>query len=71
MQQVTGEADLKTILVVDDDPSIMAAVTGSLASSEYNILSADSGSKVLEQSRAFKGDIHLLLSDFQMPGMSA
>jgi CheY-like chemotaxis protein len=70
MQQVKGRADLKTILVVDDDPSIIAAITGLLASSEYNILTADSGLKALEQSRAFKGDIHLLLSDFQMPGMS-
>jgi CheY-like chemotaxis protein len=69
MEQVPGSSS-KTILVVDDDPLIIAVITAVLADSEYNILTAESGSKALEQSRAFKGDIHLLLSDFQMPGMS-
>lgn len=36
----------------------------------YNLLTAESGSKALEQSRAFTGEINLLLSDFQMQGMS-
>jgi DNA-binding NtrC family response regulator len=69
LEQAPG-SDPKTILVVDDDPHIVAAVLALLADSEYTILTAASGSKALEQSRAFKGDIHLLLSDFQMPGMS-
>jgi CheY-like chemotaxis protein len=69
MKQVPESAP-KTILVVDDDPHIIAVITAVLADSGYNILTAESGSKALEQSRAFKGDIHLLLSDFQMPGMS-
>jgi len=34
----------------------------------YNILSANTGSKGLEQSRNFNGEISLLVSDFQMPG---
>ncbi len=45
-------------------------MSGLLATSEYNVLTAGTGSKALEQSRSFKGEIHLLLSDFQMPGMS-
>jgi DNA-binding NtrC family response regulator len=61
--------DKKTILVVDDDPKILAAVSGLLAENPgYNVLTASTGSKGLEQSRNFKGEIHLLLSDFQMPG---
>jgi DNA-binding NtrC family response regulator len=60
----------KTVLVVDDDPRVLAVVSGLLATSEYNVLTAGTGSKGLEQSRNFKGEIHLLLSDFQMPGMS-
>jgi DNA-binding response OmpR family regulator len=60
----------KTILVVDDDPKILAIVSQLLVDSEYNVLTAGTGSKGLEQSRNFKGEIHLLLSDFQMPGMS-
>jgi len=69
MEQVPG-SDLKTILVVDDDPRIVAVVVALLANSEYNILTAENGSKALKESRAFKGDIHVLLSDFQMPGIS-
>jgi DNA-binding NtrC family response regulator len=59
----------KTILVVDDDPKILAVVSELLAEDiNYNVLTARTGSKGLEQSRNFKGEIHLLLSDFQMPG---
>ena len=41
-----------------------------LAGKEYNILTATGGSDGLRTSRDFKGEIHLLLSDIQMPGMS-
>jgi DNA-binding NtrC family response regulator len=59
----------KTILVVDDDPKILAFVSGLLREDDsYNVLTASSGSNGLEQSRNFKGDIQLLLSDFEMPG---
>ena len=60
----------KTILVVDDDPDILRVVVALLANSEYNVLTAASGSTALQQSRGYPGEIHLLLSDFQMPGMS-
>jgi DNA-binding NtrC family response regulator len=60
----------KTILIVDDEPSILAVVSELLADCEYNILTAASGSKGLQCSRDYKGEIHLLLSDFQMPGMT-
>jgi FixJ family two-component response regulator len=60
----------KTIFVVDDDPKVLAGVSALLVESKYNVLTARTGSKGLEQSRNFKGEIHLLLSDFQMPGMS-
>jgi DNA-binding NtrC family response regulator len=61
----------KTILVVDDEPKILAVVSEVLADGEYNILTASTGSMGLQQSREFKGEIDLLLSDFQMPaGMS-
>jgi DNA-binding NtrC family response regulator len=60
----------KTILVVDDDASILAVVSELLIDGGYNVLTARTGAKGLEQSREFKGTINLLLSDFQMPGMS-
>jgi DNA-binding NtrC family response regulator len=59
----------KTILVVDDDPKILAFVAEMLSEDiNYNVLTANTGSKGLEKSRNFEGEIHLLLSDFQMPG---
>ncbi len=36
----------------------------------YNVLMAETGDRALQQSKEFKGEIHLLLTDFQMPGMS-
>jgi CheY-like chemotaxis protein len=64
------ETGHKVILVVDDDPDIVAVVVKLLANSEYNILTIDNGPTALELSHALKGYIHLFLSDFQMPGMS-
>jgi CheY-like chemotaxis protein len=58
-----------TILVVDDDPLILATVSQLLVD-QYTVLSATSGDQALQRSRDFKGQIALLLSDFQMPKMS-
>jgi DNA-binding NtrC family response regulator len=61
--------DKRTILVVDDDAAILAIVSGLLADNiDYNVLTASTGANALRQSREFKGEINLLLSDFQMPG---
>jgi CheY-like chemotaxis protein len=68
--QMQQEPRKKTILVVDDDPSILSIVSGVLTGHDYSLLVANSGSLGLQVSREFKGEIDLLLSDFQMPGMS-
>ena len=71
MEQPGRFADQKTILVVDDDPAILSAVHAILAKNDhYNILTATAGADALNQSNNFKDDIHLLLSDFQMPEMT-
>jgi CheY-like chemotaxis protein len=57
----------KTILVVDDNAQMLDLVSGIFVNS---ILTANTGSKGLKRSREFEGEINLLLSDFQMPGMS-
>jgi DNA-binding NtrC family response regulator len=64
------QRDQKTILVVDDDPGILKCVSAILADRNYNVLTAQSGTEALRQSRDYKQEIDLLLSDFQMPGMS-
>ena len=60
----------RTILVVDDDPVILTFVSGLLVDAEYHVLTANSGAAALQRSKDYKGEIHLLLSDFQMPSMS-
>ena len=62
--------DQETILVVDDDPVILKFVSELLSAGRYNVLTATSGLGALQQSKDCGGEIHLLLSDFQMPGMS-
>jgi CheY-like chemotaxis protein len=64
------EESKKTILVVDDDASVLAVVSELLIDGGYSVITAHDGVAGLQQSREFKGTIDLLLSDFQMPGMS-
>jgi two-component system, cell cycle sensor histidine kinase and response regulator CckA len=64
------EQQQRTILVVDDDPSILKFVSGLLVDAGYHVLTASSGSAALRHSKTYEGEIHLLLSDFQMPAMS-
>lgn len=59
----------KTVLVVDDDPALLKAVSEYLAA-DYTVLTANNGEEGLKQSIAFESEIHLLLSDFQMDGMT-
>ena len=56
--------------MVDDDPAILKFVSGILVDADYHVLTASSGAAALQQSKDYKGEIHLLLSDFQMPTMS-
>ena len=62
--------DQKTVLVVDDDPNTLNSVSELLVDSNYKVLRAAGGAEALRQSRDYKHEIHLLLSDFQMAGMS-
>ncbi len=71
MEQAHGlQKAQKTILVVDDDAAILRFVSELLIEYNYNVLTASSGKEALQQSRDCEYEIHLLLSDFEMPGMS-
>ena len=67
--EATEQTDKKTILVVDDDASILGTVSDVLGR-DYSVLRAGSGREALQLSKDFKSEICLLLSDFQMAGMS-
>lgn len=68
-EQAPELRDKKTILVVDDDPAILETVSGVLGR-DYEVLGANSGKEGLQVSKDFKSEIYLLLSDFQMAGMT-
>ena len=60
-----------TILVVDDDPLVRQLVFSVLQhGDEYNVLLASSGAEALRQSKDFRNEIQVLISDFQMSEMS-
>jgi len=60
----------KTVLLVDDDASVLKLISDVLADGDYNVLTAGSGAEALRQSRNYKNEIDVLLSDFEMPGMT-
>jgi YesN/AraC family two-component response regulator len=45
-------------------------VISGILKNEYEILTAASGSSAVQLAREQNGEIHLLLSDFDMPGLS-
>jgi len=68
-QPFSFKPDQKTILVVDDQETILSSVSAFLNAGKYNVITANSGELAFQKSKDYKGDIHLLLTDFQMPEM--
>lgn len=60
----------ETILLVEDEPALRVLAMHLLESCGYTVLEASDGEKALEVSRQHGGDVHLLLTDVVMPGMS-
>jgi DNA-binding response OmpR family regulator len=59
-----------TILVVDDEPTVLETVRDGLTAHGYQVLTATSGQAALEVAKAHQGSIALALVDVVMPGMS-
>ena len=60
----------ETVLVVEDEPSLRALTVHQLESCGYTVLEASDGERALKVSDEQKSDIHLLLTDVVMPGIS-
>jgi two-component system cell cycle sensor histidine kinase/response regulator CckA len=60
----------ETLLVVEDEPSILKMAVRMLEGLGYTVLSAASPGEALRVADERKGAIHLLLSDVVMPGMN-
>ena len=60
----------ETILLVEDEPGIRGLVRKILQQEQYHVLEASSAEEALKIAAAHKGAIHLLLTDFMLPGMT-
>ena len=65
-----GQLDPKTILVVDDDLSVLTVVKCMLESSDYNVLLANNAEVALRMAERDDLSIDLLLTDVIMPDVN-
>jgi len=61
---------LETILVVDNDQAVRKAVVSILERANFRVLSAKSGVDAINLAAETPGEIHLLLSEVDVPQMS-
>lgn len=69
MQQEQPRSDA-TILVVDDDASVLRVASKVLVRAGYDVLEANGGPEALQLADERDGALDLLLTDVVMPGMS-
>jgi DNA-binding response OmpR family regulator len=62
-------AQPSTILLVEDDSAIRKLVAFALGRKNFHVIEATDGIAALDLSRAFEGEIELLLTDIDMPRM--
>jgi len=67
---VEGQLDPKTILVVDDDLSVLTVVKCMLESSDYNVLLANNADVAVRMAERDDLSIDLLLTDVVMPDLN-
>lgn len=70
MIALSEERPRGTILVVDDDDTVLALLVFILRRAGFCVLSASGGLAALSVARETAGKIDMLLSDIDMPGMS-
>ncbi len=60
----------ETILIVEDDESVLKVCETILANLKYNVITAGSAARAISVVENYTGDINMLLSDVVMPGMN-
>jgi DNA-binding NtrC family response regulator len=72
MEPIPGtlKRPLETLLVVDDDEMVLKVVVAILERANFRVLSAQSGADAIRLAGETDVEIHLLLSDVDMPLMS-
>lgn len=61
---------MASILVVDDETSILQLVTMVLKQRAYTVLSASNGVEALMVYSSYRSEVDLVLTDIMMPGMN-
>ncbi|MCG2777357.1 MAG: PAS domain S-box protein [Desulfobacterales bacterium] len=67
LEGLTGS---ETVLLVEDDKSVLNLARKILKKYGYNVLEAESGEHALKVSGQYEGPVHLLVTDVVMPEMS-
>ena len=65
-----GQTGTETILLVEDEPSLLVLTQALIRNMGYTVLAAGGPDEAIKLSESFGGTIHLLLTDVVMPGMS-
>lgn len=61
---------VETVLVVEDEEAVRKLVRDALEVQGYVVLTASHGHDAIEQLHEYQGDVHALVTDVIMPGMS-
>jgi DNA-binding NtrC family response regulator len=65
-----GSNPVKYVLVVDDEPQIVAITASILTTKGYNVLTAHGGMAALQKIRGRENEIELLITDVVMPDLN-
>jgi two-component system, cell cycle sensor histidine kinase and response regulator CckA len=65
----TPRSSSLTVLLVEDDPSVRAILVRELESEAYRVIEAEDGHAALERVRSHAGQLDVVITDVQMPGM--
>jgi PAS domain S-box-containing protein len=66
--EISGRGE--TVLVVEDDPSVLELTTRVLAPRGYHLLQAQDGGEARQLAQAYSDEIDLLLTDAVLPGIT-
>ena len=59
----------RTVLVVDDSPTVVKFVTLSLRKGGYEVVAASDGMEAIEKVSGMTGDVDLVITDLDMPNL--
>ncbi len=61
---------IATVLLADDEPAVLTVLKIALEKSGYRVIEARNGGEAVEKFQQFREEIHLMITDIAMPGMS-